>query len=55
MSARYFRHLSGQPALEDIPSGKRKAYEQVIGLIYECSASQLNAKLLVDKILARIS
>lgn len=42
-------------ALEDIPSGKRKAYEQVIGLIYECSASQLNAKLLVDKILARIS
>lgn len=41
-------------ALEDIPTGKRKAYEQVIGLIYECSASQLNAKLLVDKILARI-
>lgn len=42
-------------ALADVPSSKRKAYEQVIGLIYECSASQLNAKLLVDKILARIS
>lgn len=42
-------------ALADIPSSKRKAYEQVIGLIYECSASQANAKLLVDKILARIN
>jgi molecular chaperone HtpG len=41
-------------ALADIPSSKRRAYEQVIGLIYECSASQANAKLLVDKILARI-
>jgi hypothetical protein len=42
-------------ALADIPSSKRRAYEQVIGLIYECSASQANAKLLVDKILARIN
>ena len=42
-------------ALADIPSSKRKAYEQLIGLIYECSASQANAKLLVDKILARIT
>lgn len=41
--------------LADIPSSKRRAYEQVIGLIYECSASQTNAKLLVDKILARIN
>jgi hypothetical protein len=39
-------------ALADIPSSKRRAYEQVIGLIYESSASQANAKLLVDKILA---
>jgi molecular chaperone HtpG len=42
-------------ALADIPSSKRCAFEQVIGLIYECSASQANAKLLVDKILARIN
>lgn len=42
-------------ALADIPSSKRRAYEQVIGLIYECSASQANARLLVDKILARIN
>ena len=42
-------------ALSDIPSSKRRAYEQVIGLIYECSASQANAKSLVDKILSRLS
>ena len=42
-------------ALSDFPSSKRRAYEQLIGLIYECSASQSNAKLLVDKILARIT
>jgi hypothetical protein len=41
-------------ALSDFPPSKRRAYEQLIGLIYECSASQANAKLLVDKILARI-
>jgi hypothetical protein len=42
-------------ALSDIPSSKRRAYEQLIGLIYECSTSEANAKLLVDKILARIT
>jgi len=42
-------------ALCDVPSSRRRAYEQIIGLIYECSASQANAKLLVDKILARIN
>lgn len=42
-------------ALSDFPSSKRRAYEQLIDLIYECSASQANAKLLVDKILARIT
>jgi hypothetical protein len=42
-------------ALSDFPSAKRRAYEQLIGLIYECSASQTNAKLLIDKILARLS
>jgi molecular chaperone HtpG len=42
-------------ALSDIPAARRRVYEQLIGLIYECSASQANAKLLIDKILARIS
>jgi hypothetical protein len=42
-------------ALSDFPSSKRRAYEQLIGLIYECSTSQANAKLLVDKILGRLS
>jgi molecular chaperone HtpG len=42
-------------ALSDFPSSKRRAYEQLLGLIYECSASQANARLLVDKILARIT
>jgi len=42
-------------ALAEFPSPKRRAYEQLIGLIYECSASQANAKLLVDKILSRLS
>ena len=41
-------------ALSDFPPSKRRAYEQLIGLIYECSASQANAKTLVDKILGRL-
>jgi hypothetical protein len=40
--------------LADFPNAKRRVYEELIGLIYECSASQANAKLLVDKILTRI-
>ena len=42
-------------ALSEIPRSKRRTYEQVIALIYECSASQTNAKLLVDRILSRLS
>ncbi len=41
-------------ALVDFPTSKRRAYEEIFGLIYECSASQANAKLLVDKMLARL-
>ena len=41
-------------AMADLPSNKRRAYEEIIGLIYECSASQTNAKLLVDKMLLRL-
>jgi molecular chaperone HtpG len=42
-------------AFSAIPSAKRRVYEQMINLIYECSASEANAKLLVEKILARIA
>lgn len=42
-------------ALAALPGPKRRAYEHVIGLIYECSANQAVAKVLVDKILSRIS
>jgi molecular chaperone HtpG len=42
-------------ALAAIPGPKRRAYEHVLGLIYECSTNQATAKLLVDKILARLS
>ena len=41
--------------LSAFPPSKRKAYEELIGLIYSCSANQSNAKLLVDKILAKIA
>ena len=41
-------------ALDGLPGPQRRAYEHMIGLIYECSANQTTAKLLVDKILARI-
>lgn len=42
-------------AFREVPPAKRRAYEELIGLIYECSSNQANARLLVDKILARIS
>jgi molecular chaperone HtpG len=42
-------------ALADLPNAKRRVCEEMINLIYECSASQANAKMLVDKILARIT
>ena len=41
--------------LGNVPAAKRKMYEEIIGLIYECSANRVAAKSLVDKILARIA
>jgi molecular chaperone HtpG len=38
-----------------LPAPKRRAYEHIIGLVYECSTNQATAKLLVDKILARFA
>lgn len=34
---------------------QRRAYEQVFGLLYECSPDKADAKLLVDRVLARLS
>ena len=42
-------------ALADLPNAKRRVCEEMIDLIYECSASRANAKLLIDKIVARIT
>jgi hypothetical protein len=41
--------------LADLPGPKRRAYEHVISLVYECSSSRSVAKSLVDKILSRLS
>jgi hypothetical protein len=47
---------AGTPsALADLPGSKRRVYEHIFGLIYECSSNQATAKVLVDKILGRIS
>lgn len=51
-------HILQSPAMPSalmaLPGPKRRAYEHVIGLIYECSPNQAAAKLLVDRILARL-
>lgn len=40
--------------LEKMSAAKRRAYEQVFGLIYECSKSQANAHILVERILSKL-
>jgi Histidine kinase-, DNA gyrase B-, and HSP90-like ATPase len=52
---RIFKAPVRASALGDLPRTKRRIYEHVIGLVYECSASQANAKILVDKMLSRIT
>lgn len=41
-------------ALSAVPKTERAVVERVIALIYECSANRVVAKLLVDRILARL-
>jgi molecular chaperone HtpG len=53
--SKIFKGPTKTQALLDVAPAKRRAYEHLIGLIYECSGNQSNAKLLVDKILMRIS
>jgi hypothetical protein len=42
-------------ALANLAPVQRRAYEQVFALLYECSHDKGNAKLLVDRMLVRIS
>lgn len=41
--------------LSGIPQRKRRVYQEVFDLIYQCSGNRANAKVLIDKIMARIS
>src|SRR5262249_51177689 len=49
------RGSSNKSALAHLPAPKRRAYERMLALIYECSPNQSAAKALVDKILAKLS
>lgn len=40
--------------LARLPAGKRRLYEKMFALIYDCSANQIAAKALVDRILLKI-
>jgi len=47
--------LANKPGpLESLPGPKRRVYEQVFELIYQCSANQAAAKVLIDKVLDKI-
>lgn len=46
--------LNASP-LADLPAAKRKMYEQMFALIYECSANRVAAKSLVDRILQKVT
>ena len=47
-------HFSAKP-LASIPAQKRRTYEHLFGLIYECSTNQVVAKSLVDKLLSKLA
>lgn len=40
--------------LATLPAPKRRIYEQVLALVYECSPNQVVAKSLVDKMLSKL-
>ena len=41
--------------LANLPRAKRKMYEDLFALIYQCSVNQVAAKSLIDRILLKIS
>ena len=43
------------PPLANLPSAKRKMYEHLFALIYQCSANQVAAKALIDRILLKLA
>jgi len=51
---RLFKREPNSTPLDNLPPRQKRAYEHMIGLIYECSANQTVARILVDKILARL-
>ncbi len=53
--ARVLQSPAAPRALASLPGPQRRAYQHIIGLIYECSTNKTAAKLLVDKILTRLS
>jgi len=40
--------------LDNLPQSERNTYNKVFDLVYECSSSQLSAKVLIDKMIARL-
>ena len=40
--------------LQRLPAAKRRAYQEVIDLIYECSANRVAAKALVDRLMQKL-
>lgn len=40
---------------ENIPQSKRNAYKEIFALIYDCSANQVVAKNLIDRMIARLN
>ncbi|WP_072377285.1 ATP-binding protein [Hyphomicrobium sp. NDB2Meth4] len=41
--------------LADLPTAKRRMYEQMFALIYECSTNRIAAKSLIDRILQKVT
>jgi hypothetical protein len=53
--ARVSRLNEPAKALAHVSASKRKTYEQVFGLIYDCSTNQAAARTLVERILSKLS
>jgi hypothetical protein len=46
---------SQESPLSSLPPAKRKMYEHLISLIYECSVNRVAAKSLVDRIVEKVT
>jgi len=52
--SRIENQTSGKSPLAKLPDTERRAFEKVLSLIYECAPNRSAAKVLVDRLLARI-